>query len=103
MSVKSRFRGLFKKAWEKGRKTFEIWTTVPLSYFFIPVNIIQLKKIFVSAMENLKTVFNTLTDDDKYSLLNRDELTDSIQILLSRKQKTFPEFFAAFLTYTLRF
>ena len=51
----------------------------------------------------LRLFVNTLTDDDKYSLLNRDKLTDSIQILLSQKQKTFPEFFSAFLKYTLNF
>ena len=31
---------------------------------------------------------NTLTDDGKYSLLDRDNLTQPIQILLSRKPKT---------------
>ena len=40
---------------------------------------------------------NTLTDDDKYSLLYGDNLTQPIQILLSEKQKTFFEFFSAFL------
>ena len=44
---------------------------------------------------------NTLTDDDKYSLLYRDNLTQPIQILLSQKQKTFSEFFSAFLKSTL--
>ena len=46
---------------------------------------------------------NTLTDDDKYSLLYRDNLTQPIQILLSQKQKTFSEFFSAFLKCTLNF
>ena len=46
---------------------------------------------------------NTLTDDEKYSLLYRDNLTQQIQILLSQKRKTFSEFFAAFLKYTLNF
>ena len=32
---------------------------------------------------------NTLTDDDKYSLLYRDNLTQQIQILLFKKPKTF--------------
>ena len=32
---------------------------------------------------------NTLTDDGKYSLLYRDNLTQQIQILLSQKPKTF--------------
>ena len=43
----------------------------------------------------------TLTDDDKYSLLYGDNLTEPIQILLSQKQKTFSEFFSAFLKSTL--
>ena len=46
---------------------------------------------------------NTLTDDDKYCLLYRDNLTQPIQILLSQKQKTFSEFFCAFLKCTLNF
>ena len=46
---------------------------------------------------------NTLSDDDKYSLLYRDNLTQPIQILLSQKQKTFSEFFSAFLKSTLNF
>ena len=46
---------------------------------------------------------NTLTDDDKYCLLYRDNLTQPIQIRLSQKQKTFSEFFSAFLKSTLNF
>ena len=46
---------------------------------------------------------NTLSDDDKYCLLYRDNLTQPIQILLSQKQKTFFQFFSAFLKSTLNF
>ena len=46
---------------------------------------------------------NTLTDDDKYSLLYNDNLLQPIQILLSQKQKTFSEFFSPFLKSTLNF
>ena len=46
---------------------------------------------------------NTLTDDDKYSLLYRDKLTQPIQVLLPQKQKTFSRFFSAFLKSTLNF
>ena len=46
---------------------------------------------------------NTFTDDDKYCVLYRDNLTQSIQILLSKKQKTFSQFFSAFLKSTLNF
>ena len=40
---------------------------------------------------------NTLTVDDKHYLLNRDNLTQPIQMQLSQKQKTFSQFFFAFL------
>ena len=45
---------------------------------------------------------NTLTEDDKYSLLYRDNLTQPIQILLSQKEKTFSEFFSQFSNFTLK-
>ena len=51
----------------------------------------------------LRLFVNTFTDDDKYSLLYRDNLTQPIQILLSQKQKTFFQFFSAFLKSTLNF
>ena len=46
---------------------------------------------------------NTLSPDYKYYLLNRDDLTQSIQTQLSQTQKTFSEFFAAFLKSSLNF
>ena len=45
----------------------------------------------------------TLTDDDKYWVLYRDNLTQPIQLLLSQKQKTFSDLFSAFLKYKLNF
>ena len=44
-----------------------------------------------------------MTADDKYSLLNRDNLTQPIPTQLSQKQKAFPEFFLAFSKCTLNF
>ena len=46
---------------------------------------------------------NILSEDDKYCLLYRDNVTQPIQIHLSHKQKTFSEFFSAFLKSTLNF
>ena len=46
---------------------------------------------------------NTLSEDDRYCLLYKDNLLQPIQILLSQKQKTFSEFFSAFLKSTLNF
>ena len=45
----------------------------------------------------------TLSDDGKYSLLNRDNLKQPIQMQVSRKQKTFSQFFSAFLKSSLNF
>ena len=51
----------------------------------------------------LRLLVKTLTDDEKYSLLYRENLTQPIQILLSQKRKTFSRFFSAFLKSTLNF
>ena len=44
-----------------------------------------------------------MTADDKYSLLNRDNLTQPIPTQLSQKQKAFFKFFLAFSKSTLNF
>ena len=49
-------RSLPQRTWQKGPKTVEICKALPLPYLFIPVNIVQLEKVYVSAMQNLKTV-----------------------------------------------
>ena len=51
----------------------------------------------------LRLFVNTLTADEKYSLINRDTLMQAIQIQLSQKQKTFSESFSAFLKSILNF
>ena len=37
---------------------------------------------------------NRFTANDKYSLLNREYLTQPMQIQLSQKQKSFPKYFS---------
>ena len=51
----------------------------------------------------LRLLVKTLTDDEKYSLLYRENLMQPIQILLSQKRKTLSQFFSAFLKCTLNF
>ena len=46
---------------------------------------------------------NTLTEDGKYSLLYRDNLTQQIRILLSQKPKTFSKLSSEILKPTLNF
>ena len=53
--------------------------------------------------KSLRLYVNTLTDGDNYCLLYRDNLTQTIQILLSQKQQTFSQFFSPFLKSILNF
>ena len=46
---------------------------------------------------------NTLSEDDRYCLLYKDNILQPIQILISQKQKTFSQFFSPFLKSTLNF
>ena len=46
---------------------------------------------------------NTLTAEDKYSVLNRDNLTKPIRTQLSQKQNAFSQFVLEFLKSTLTF
>ena len=46
---------------------------------------------------------NTLATDEKYPVLNRENLTIPIEMQLSEKQKNFSRFFAAFLKSRLSF
>ena len=49
----------------------------------------------------LRLFVNTLTAAGKYSLFNRDNLTQPIHMQLSQEQKTFFNFFSALLKSTL--
>ena len=60
----------------------------------------ELENVCFSDMQNFQTV-NTLSADDKYSLLNRDNLKQRFQMQLSQKSKAFSQFFFAFLKSTL--
>ena len=53
--------------------------------------------------EIFRLFVNTLTADDKYSLVNRGNLKEPIQILLNQKNKTFSQFFCSFRKSTLNF
>ena len=61
------------------------------------------KKSCFFTCQVLGLLVNTLAADEKYPVLNRDNLTIPIQMQLSQKQKTFSQFFAAFLKSTLNF
>ena len=68
------------------------------------MQVVALEKVSFSNTQIQRLFVNTLTADDKHYLLNRDILVQRIQMQLSQKQITFPEFFFfAFLKYILNF
>ena len=61
------------------------------------------KKSLLVINKILRLFVNTLTVNDKHYQLNRGNLTQPIQMQLSEKQKTFSQFFFAFLKSILNF
>ena len=53
--------------------------------------------------KSLRLFVKILTDDEKYCLLYRDNLSQPFQILLSQKQKTYSQLFSTFLKSTLNY
>ena len=70
----------------------------PLSYFILPLSKIWLEILEVP--EILGLFFGTLTANEKYSLCNRENLLQTIQMELSKKQNIFSGTFAEFLKST---
>ena len=61
------------------------------------------EKVSLIDNTNLWTAYFTPATDEKYPLLNRENLTIPIQMQLSQKKKTFSQFFASFLKSRLNF
>ena len=59
------------------------------------------KKSVLVRHKALKLFVNTLSADDKYSLLKRDNLTQPIRTQLSQKQKPFYQLLLAFSKFAL--
>ena len=104
MSKKSHFRGHFDKQHDKRAQTLLKSASQHLSHIHrsLPRKL-SWKKSLLLTCKILGLLVNTLAADEKYPVLNRDNLTIPIQMQLSQKQKTFSQFFAAFLKSTLNF
>ena len=61
------------------------------------------KKSLLLTCQILGLAVNTLAADEKYPVLNRENLTIPIQMQLPQKQKKISEFFAGFLKSRLNF
>ena len=63
----------------------------------------ELEKSVLETWKFFTRFLNTLTADDKYSLISRENWMQTIQVHLSEKVKIFSEFFAAFFKSALNF
>ena len=86
-----------------GRNTIAILIAARLHYLLITLRVIPLKQSLLVIHKILRHFVNKLTVDENYYLLIRDNLTETIQIQLSQKQKSFFEVFLAFLKCILNF
>ena len=104
MPKKSSFKGSFGKQHGKRAQTLFKFASQHLYIIYWSLwRQLTCKKSLLVICKISRLFPNTLSTDGKYSLLNRDNLTQPIQMQLSRKQKTFSEFFSAFLKSSLNF
>ena len=104
MSKKSRFRGCFDKQY--GKRAQALLKSASQHLYHIHRSLprkLSWKKSLLLTCQILGLLVNTLAADEKYRVLNRDNLTMPIQMQLSQKQKTFSHLFAWFLKSAINF
>ena len=104
MSKKSRFKRSLKKQHGKCAQTLlECQGQLLYHFYWSQFRQYSCKMSLLVMCKIWRLFIKTVSADGKYSLFNRDNLTQPIQMQLSRKQKTFSEFFSAFLKSSLNF
>ena len=104
MSIKPSFRGCFDKQYGKRDQTRLKSASQHLYHIYWSlVTKLCSKKSLLLTCQILGMLLNTLATDEKYPVLNRENLTIPIQMELSEKKKNFFQFFAASLKSRLNF
>ena len=67
------------------------------------MKVIGLQKSLLDTWIFFRPFLNTLTADDKYSLISRDNWMPTIQMHLSQKKNIFSDFFVAFFESAMNF
>ena len=104
MSKKSRFREPFDK--QHGKRAQALLKSASQHLYHIHRSLprkLSWKKSLLLTCQILGLLVNTLAADEKYLVLHRDNLTIPIQMQLSKKEKTFSQFFPAFFKSGLNF
>ena len=104
MSKKPSFREPFDKQHGKRAQALLKCASQHLyqSYWSLPSQL-SWKTSLLLTRKILGLLVKTLAADEKYPVLNRDNLTIPIQMQLSQKKKTFSQFLGAFLKPTINF
>ena len=104
MSKKSPFKGSLGK--QHGNRAQTLWKFAWQHLYHIYWSLwrqLTCKKSLLVIWKIWRLFPNTLTCVGKYTLFNRENLTQPIQMQLSRKEKTFSHFFEAFFKSSLIF
>ena len=67
------------------------------------MKVIELEESLLDTWKFFRPFLNTMTADEKYSLISKDRWMETIQMHLSQKQNIFSEFFSAFFESALNF
>ena len=104
MFKKSRIKGSFGK--QPGKRAQTLLKSVWEHFYHIYWSLwrqLSCKKSLLVICKISRQFPNTLSADVKYSLFKRDNLTQRIEMEVSRETKNFSEFSAAFLNTSLNF
>ena len=104
MFKKSYFRGPFDK--QHGKRAQALLKSASQHLYHIHFSLTSKlcsQNSLLLTCQILGLLLNTFVTDEKYAVLNRDNLRIHIQIHLSQKQKKLSQFLAAFLKSRLNF
>ena len=104
MYRKSRFRGCFDKQCGNRAETLlkSVWQHLYHIHWSLARKLSSKKSLLLTC-QILGLLLNTLAADEKYPVLNRDNLTIPIQMQLSQKENSFSRFWADFLKFSSNF
>ena len=97
MNKKSRFTGPLEK--QQGKLALALMNSASQHLYHInwsQATQFSWKTSLLLTCQIFQLLVNTLTADEMYPVLNRDNLTIPIQMQLSQKQKSFSQFFDTF-------
>ena len=104
MPKKSGFRGYFDK--QHGKSAQALLKSASQYLYHICLSLptqLSRRMSLLLTCQILELLVNTLVADEKYPVLNRDNLTIPIQMQLSQKENSFSRFWADFLKFSSNF